>query len=234
MKISSVLKAAIFAAAVAGLGGCIVTAVEPVGDPYATVYVSSAPPAPRAEYRTSAPGADYIWADGHWAWRRGSWVWVSGRWERQRVDFVWVAPHYEFQYGKHVYIEGGWVAKSQYRGGYSSGNPSGGGYSGGSSGNSGGYKAADPNPGYKAAEPGYKAAEPGYKAAEPGYKAAEPGYKAAEPGYKAAEPGYKAAEPGYKAAPEKHEEKGGYKSGSSDKCEKGYTWSDGKCVKKGY
>lgn len=97
------------------LGGCVIT-VDPVDVPYAEVTVVSPPPAARVEYRAAPPGPGYVWIDGYWQWHRGRWVWVRGHWERPRAGYVWVAPRYEQRGGKYVYIQGGWVAKSGYRG----------------------------------------------------------------------------------------------------------------------
>ena len=44
-----------------------------------TVLVAQPPPAPPAETIVVAPGPDYVWIDGEWAWN-GQWIWVAGRW----------------------------------------------------------------------------------------------------------------------------------------------------------
>ncbi len=50
----------------------------------------SPPPPPRAAYRPSCPGPDYIWHDGRWAWDDyiRDYVWIAGFWE-------YVQPRYE-------------------------------------------------------------------------------------------------------------------------------------------
>jgi surface antigen len=44
-----------------------------------TVVVSQAPPPPPVETVVVAPGPDYVWVGGEWAWN-GGWVWVGGHW----------------------------------------------------------------------------------------------------------------------------------------------------------
>ncbi len=117
--------------------GCILT-VDPMGgyngaynDGYVEVY--SAPPAPRREYRSAAPGRGYVWVDGFWTWRRNRWQWVNGHWERERVGYVWVAPRYESRGGRHVYVGGGWKQSGYGNAqGSNNGNGNGGYKSGGS------------------------------------------------------------------------------------------------------
>ena len=44
-----------------------------------TVFVAQPPPPPPAETIVVAPGPDYVWIGGEWAWN-GQWIWVAGRW----------------------------------------------------------------------------------------------------------------------------------------------------------
>src|SRR5688500_17164588 len=74
----------------------------------ADIYVESAPPPTRVEYRSAQPGSGYIWVEGYWDWRGGRWDWVSGRWERERSGYVYVRPRYEVRGGRHVYVRGNW------------------------------------------------------------------------------------------------------------------------------
>lgn len=72
------------------------------------VVVTDAPPAPIVETVTVAPGRDYVWIGGYWAWH-GRWAWVSGRWAHPpRRGAVWRPYRYEYRNGVHVYIRGGW------------------------------------------------------------------------------------------------------------------------------
>jgi hypothetical protein len=72
------------------------------------VVVSEAPPPMIVETQTIAPGPDFIWIGGVWAWH-GHWVWEHGHWGRPpHPGAVWVAHRYEYRNGVHVYIRGGW------------------------------------------------------------------------------------------------------------------------------
>jgi outer membrane lipoprotein SlyB len=44
-----------------------------------TMYVAQSPPPPPAETVVVAPGPDYVWIGGEWAWN-GGWIWVAGHW----------------------------------------------------------------------------------------------------------------------------------------------------------
>ena len=44
-----------------------------------TVVVAQPPPPPPAETIVIAPGSDYVWIGGEWAWN-GRWIWVAGHW----------------------------------------------------------------------------------------------------------------------------------------------------------
>ena len=79
----------------------------------ADLYVESAPPPARVEYRTAQPGSGYFWVEGYWDWRGGQWYWVSGHWERERAGYVYVRPRYEVRGGRHVYVRGGWDSGSE-------------------------------------------------------------------------------------------------------------------------
>jgi hypothetical protein len=75
--------------AVLVLAGCshttreIVTPVPAVAAAPPTVIVANtpAPPAPRVEVQTAAPGPDYVWQNGYWTLRNGQYEWVPGHWE---------------------------------------------------------------------------------------------------------------------------------------------------------
>jgi WXXGXW repeat (2 copies) len=72
------------------------------------VIVSDAPPAPRVERITVAPGPAFVWVDGFWAWR-GHWVWRRGYWARPpHHGAVWVGPRYVVRGGRHYYSRGYW------------------------------------------------------------------------------------------------------------------------------
>jgi hypothetical protein len=72
-----------------------------------TVYVQTAPPAPRAE-RTPPPRRGYVWAPGHWEWRHNHHVWVRGSWLRERHGYTYTAPNWVERDGHWVMERGGW------------------------------------------------------------------------------------------------------------------------------
>ena len=72
------------------------------------IVVNGAPPAPRAEVITVAPGPNFVWISGGWAWQN-RWVWQRGHWEcPPRIGAVWVPHHYIYRGGRHIFIRGGW------------------------------------------------------------------------------------------------------------------------------
>jgi hypothetical protein len=64
---------------------------------------SQAPPAPQVETVITAPGPDYTWVNGEWAWNGAAWVWVSGRWALGPYPHaIWVSPRWVHgPYGWH-------------------------------------------------------------------------------------------------------------------------------------
>jgi hypothetical protein len=58
---------------------------------------SPAPPAPPAGTVVAAPGPDYVWVNGEWAWNGATWVWVSGRWVLGPYPHaIWVSARWEY------------------------------------------------------------------------------------------------------------------------------------------
>jgi len=47
--------------------------------PAATTVISEPPPPAPVDTVVVAPGPDYVWVDGEWAWN-GQWVWIVGHW----------------------------------------------------------------------------------------------------------------------------------------------------------
>jgi len=75
----------------------------------APVVIVEAPPPVRHEHRGHAPGPDYVWIDGYWAWHGHHHEWVAGRWARPPHGHrQWVAPRWEHRNGSYVFIEGSW------------------------------------------------------------------------------------------------------------------------------
>lgn len=72
------------------------------------VDIDIAPPAPRVEVVPQARHG-YVWAPGHYEWRRRSHVWVTGHWIRERRGYHW-APDEWVQVGpRWHYAPGHWV-----------------------------------------------------------------------------------------------------------------------------
>src|ERR1700745_507225 len=62
--------------------------------PGTEIVVTEPPPPPIQETITVAPGPEYVWVSGAWAWR-GHWVWGRGHWVgRPNPGAVGAAPHY--------------------------------------------------------------------------------------------------------------------------------------------
>lgn len=72
------------------------------------VEVTVAPPPPRVEV-VPAPRSGYVWAPGHWAWRKGAHVWVAGRWVTARKGYNWVPAHWVERNGRWVFVDGHWA-----------------------------------------------------------------------------------------------------------------------------
>ena len=75
----------------------------------ALTYVNREPPAERAEVISTAPGRDYAWVKGHWAWRHDDYEWMPGHWQRiedGRRD--WIAGHWSHDRQGWYWVEGYW------------------------------------------------------------------------------------------------------------------------------
>jgi YXWGXW repeat-containing protein len=72
-------------------------------------YVRRGPPAERVEVIPMAPGREYVWVKGHWAWRRNDYVWEPGRWVvPERGYRTWEPGHWQHDRGGWFYVEGRW------------------------------------------------------------------------------------------------------------------------------
>ena len=81
--------------------------VTTTGPATGEVLVTQAPPAPRVEVQTVAPGPGYVWTPGYWRWTGTDYVWVSGNWVvRPRSGAVYVRGHWERRPGGWVWIPG--------------------------------------------------------------------------------------------------------------------------------
>jgi hypothetical protein len=80
------------------------------------VVVIEAPPAPRVERRSRAPGKNYVWAQGHWGWSRGRHVWVPGHWIKAKKNHTWVDGYWDKRGGEWVYVKGYWDPPGKAKG----------------------------------------------------------------------------------------------------------------------
>jgi len=74
------------------------------------VYTERRPPPDRVEVMMAAPGADYVWIPGHWAWRHNDFGWIPGRWEKVQHGYrTWVPGHWVERGHRWYWVEGHWV-----------------------------------------------------------------------------------------------------------------------------
>jgi hypothetical protein len=72
------------------------------------VVVTEAPPPLQQEVVVAAPGPNYFWVPGYWAWH-GHWVWVGGNWTlRPHPHAVWVNGRWGRRGHAYVWIGGRW------------------------------------------------------------------------------------------------------------------------------
>ncbi len=101
------MKKLLLAALVAGsLGSVAVPAAS------AVVIVREAPPAPRVE-RVPNARRGYVWAPGHWEFKRNRHVWVKGAWLRDRKGYVYNAPTWEERDGRWQMQRGNWARRDR-------------------------------------------------------------------------------------------------------------------------
>jgi hypothetical protein len=73
-------------------------------------YADEAPPAPYVETIPVAPGPDFFWIGGRWAWR-GRWVWTAGHYDRHphfHPGGGWEPGRWERVNGRYAWREGHW------------------------------------------------------------------------------------------------------------------------------
>ena len=77
------------------------------------------PPPPLPEYaQPPAPGDDYVWTPGYWAYASGGYYWVPGAWVlAPYVDALWTPPWWGFDNGVYVFNAGYWAPYIGYYGG---------------------------------------------------------------------------------------------------------------------
>jgi hypothetical protein len=73
------------------------------------IETSEAPP-PLPEYdQPPAPGPDYYWTPGYWAWGPAGYYWVPGDWvEAPWIGAVWTPPYWAFSNGYYLFHAGYW------------------------------------------------------------------------------------------------------------------------------
>jgi len=86
----------------------------------AGVFVSiSVPPPPLPVYvQPFAPGPDFIWAPGYWAYDYGDYYWVPGTWVRApAVGLLWTPGYWGWNNGFYVWNAGYWGPHVGFYGG---------------------------------------------------------------------------------------------------------------------
>jgi len=76
----------------------------------AAVYVDVAPPAPRVEV-VPAERHGYVWAPGHYEYRRGDYRWVGGHYVRAVPGKYYHPGHWVERNGRYTYVAPGWRAE---------------------------------------------------------------------------------------------------------------------------
>src|SRR6202000_3233724 len=69
-----------------------------------------APPRPRREVITRAPGAGFVYLPGYWRWGGHGYVSSSGHWAHRRPGYVYVGPHWLKVNGRWTWRTPAWVA----------------------------------------------------------------------------------------------------------------------------
>ena len=92
------------AAALLSLGALLAPAAAQA---QVSVSVQFGPPAPVYE-RVPAPRLGYVWAPGHYEYRRGHYAWTGGRWMTARPGYAYRAPQWVERNGRWHYSQGRW------------------------------------------------------------------------------------------------------------------------------
>jgi len=77
------------------------------------------PPPPLPDYdQPQAPGDDYLWTPGYWAWGRGGYYWVPGAWvEAPYPGALWTPGYWGFHNHRYGFYRGYWGPHIGYYGG---------------------------------------------------------------------------------------------------------------------
>ncbi len=106
MTLKSLKPVLLSVAALLGTGAGLALPATAQAQPYVSVQVGPPPP-PRME-RVPAQRPGYVWAPGHYEWRRGAYVWMGGHWVRARSGYAYAAPVWVQRGGQWVYQPGRW------------------------------------------------------------------------------------------------------------------------------
>jgi hypothetical protein len=80
----------------------------------ATVYLTTAPPAPRIEKYEVREG--YVWVPGSWQWHNGKHEWVNGHHVAQRKGYSYHGDRWVQHNNKWTMQQGGWGHDSDHDG----------------------------------------------------------------------------------------------------------------------
>jgi hypothetical protein len=85
----------------------LATAAAPASE---TIVAPTAPPSDYVDQpQYAAPGSDYVWTPGYWAWSGGGYIWVAGDWLRSRPGYEYLGPRWaRTGYGWQFSV-GGWA-----------------------------------------------------------------------------------------------------------------------------
>jgi hypothetical protein len=101
------IKKMLLAALIAGSFGSVTAPVSA-----AVVLVREAPPELRVE-RVPQARRGYVWAPGHWEWKRNRHTWVKGHWVRERRGYAYTPPTWEQRDGQWVMQRETWSRRDR-------------------------------------------------------------------------------------------------------------------------
>jgi WXXGXW repeat (2 copies) len=87
--------------------GAIGAVAIPAAAGAASIYIQTAPPAPRVEV-APAPRRGYVWSQGYWNWNGHRHVWVKGSWARERRGYAYRPNTWVEENGRWRLNRGGW------------------------------------------------------------------------------------------------------------------------------
>lgn len=93
------MKTALTFAALAVIGAAAYAPLPSMAQPYVSVVISSAPPAPIYE-RIPGPRHGYVWAPGYWEWRGHRHAWIPGHYIAARPGYVYAPPSWHHRGGR--------------------------------------------------------------------------------------------------------------------------------------